>query len=77
MIGPQIVIAEDDAELLAILVRGLSEEGLKTRGVSTGAELIEDVQHTPADLLVVPLQGLPGRALGERRCLRRHLPPPF
>jgi len=58
VIAPQIVIAEDDAELRAVLTRGLAEEGFQTRGVATGGALLEDVQHAPADLLVIDV-GLP------------------
>jgi two-component system response regulator MprA len=58
MIGAQVVIAEDDAELRSTLVRGLAEEGFSTSGVSTGADLLAQVERTSPDLLVVDI-GLP------------------
>src|SRR5438876_8876429 len=58
MIEPQIVIAEDDAELRATLERGLAEEGFRTRGVATGGALLALVAEAPPDLLVVDV-GLP------------------
>jgi len=58
VIAPQIVIAEDDAELRAILVRGLAEEGFTALGVATGGELLDRVQRESPDLLVVDI-GLP------------------
>jgi two-component system, OmpR family, response regulator len=58
LIEPQVVIAEDDAELRATLVRGLAEEGFATRGVATGGELLDHVEKAPPDLLIVDI-GLP------------------
>jgi two-component system OmpR family response regulator len=52
------MIVEDDLDLRATLVRGLSEEGFVTTGIETGKELLElAVRETP-DLLVVDI-GLP------------------
>jgi two-component system, OmpR family, response regulator len=58
VIEPQVVIAEDDAELRAMLERGLAEEGFSPRGVASGGALLELVVHSPPDLLVVDV-GLP------------------
>jgi two-component system, OmpR family, response regulator len=58
MIGAQVVIAEDDAELRSTLVRGLTEEGFTASGVATGGELLSRVERTDPDLLVVDI-GLP------------------
>jgi len=58
VIAPQVVIAEDDAELRAVLLRGLAEEGFAPRGAATGGELLDQVQREAPDLLVVDI-GLP------------------
>jgi two-component system response regulator MprA len=58
VIEPQVVIAEDDAELRATLVRGLAEEGFATRGVATGQALLAALGGAVPDLLVVDI-GLP------------------
>ena len=53
-----VLIAEDDAELRQLLVRGLGEEGFGVDAVATGAELLERVQGAVPDALVVDI-GLP------------------
>ncbi len=58
VIEAQVLIAEDDAELRAMLVRGLAEEGFAARGVATGGELLARVEEAPPDLLIVDI-GLP------------------
>jgi DNA-binding response OmpR family regulator len=58
MTGPRLLIVEDDAELRAVLQRGLEEEGFSTETVRTGAELLERVEAAEPDALVVDI-GLP------------------
>jgi two-component system response regulator MprA len=58
VIGAQVVIAEDDAELRSTLVRGLTEEGFAASGVATGGELLLQLEQAVPDLLVVDV-GLP------------------
>jgi two-component system response regulator MprA len=58
MATARILIVEDDLELRELLARGLGEEGFDAEAVSTGAELLERVESTGADALVVDI-GLP------------------
>jgi two-component system OmpR family response regulator len=58
MTGPRVLIVEDDADLRGVLGRGLTEEGFHTSAVSTGAELLDQVDALAPDLLVVDI-GLP------------------
>jgi two-component system OmpR family response regulator len=58
VIAPQVLIAEDDSELRATLVRGLAEEGFGARGVASGHDLIEQVLQGAPDLLIIDI-GLP------------------
>ena len=53
-----MLIVEDDAELRAVLRRGLEEEGFAVEGVATGAELLARVEQSRPDALVVDI-GLP------------------
>ena len=53
-----IAILEDDPELQALLERGLAEEGFQPTLLSTGAELLEQVDELGADAFVVDI-GLP------------------
>ena len=53
-----IAILEDDPELQALLERGLAEEGFQPALLSTGAELLEQVDELGADAFVVDI-GLP------------------
>src|SRR5256885_8060979 len=55
---PRILVAEDDAERGGILVRGLAEEGFRTEGTATGADLLRRAIAGPPDALVVDI-GLP------------------
>src|SRR5207244_1643569 len=52
---PQVLIAEDDSELCATLVRGLEEEGFAARGFATGSELLARVALAEPDLLIVDI----------------------
>jgi two-component system response regulator MprA len=52
------VIVEDDVELQALLERGLAEEGFRAQAVSTGGDLLEQVDQLEPDALVVDI-GLP------------------
>jgi two-component system, OmpR family, response regulator len=58
VIEPTVVIVEDDLELRATLVRGLSEEGFAASGIASGTELLELAPREPPDILVVDI-GLP------------------
>ncbi|WP_405150060.1 response regulator transcription factor [Sphaerisporangium sp. NBC_01403] len=54
-----VAILEDDAQLRALVARGLAEEGFQVgTSVSSGAELLRNVEDEPPDLLVVDI-GLP------------------
>ena len=55
---PQILIVEDDAELRAVLCRGLDEEGFETAAVGSGEELLERVESSVPDALILDI-GLP------------------
>jgi two-component system response regulator MprA len=55
---PTILIAEDDADLRRLLVRGLAEEGFEATAVRTGAELLQATVAAPPDALIVDI-GLP------------------
>ena len=57
-VEPKVLVVEDDAELRAVLVRGLGEEGFSTTSVATGRELLERLEGELPDLLVVDI-GLP------------------
>jgi two-component system response regulator MprA len=52
------MVVEDDAELRALLRRGLEEEGLKVQAFATGSELLSEVDENPPDALVIDI-GLP------------------
>jgi len=58
VIGPRVLIVEDDLELRTVLLRGLAEEGFSTSGVGSGRELLERVAIEAPDLLVLDV-GLP------------------
>jgi two-component system response regulator MprA len=72
VIGPRVLIVEDDHELRSLLRRGLEEEGLRVEAVATGAELLARASSAPADLLILDI-GLPD-ADGRDLCqaLRAH-----
>jgi two-component system response regulator MprA len=56
--APHILIVEDDPELRMVLRRGFDEEGFSVDAVATGAELLERVEASTPDALVVDI-GLP------------------
>jgi two-component system OmpR family response regulator len=58
MTGQRLLIVEDDAELRAVLVRGLEEEGFRPESVRTGAELLARAEAAAPDAFVVDI-GLP------------------
>ncbi len=58
MTEQRVLIVEDDPELRGLLRRGLAEEGFRTEAVGTGAELLEWVEASEPDALVVDI-GLP------------------
>jgi two-component system, OmpR family, response regulator len=53
-----ILIVEDDEELRLVVARGLREEGFSVESVATGAELLERIDDTCPDALVIDI-GLP------------------
>ncbi|MEA2422256.1 MAG: hypothetical protein QOF55_1355 [Thermoleophilaceae bacterium] len=53
-----VAIAEDDADLRRMLVRGLEEEGFAVMPAGTGAQLLEQVERRTPDVLVIDI-GLP------------------
>ena len=53
-----ILVVEDDAEMLELLVRGLREEGFTAIGASSGHEAIERAEARDVDAMVVDV-GLP------------------
>ena len=58
MLGPTVLIVEDDPELRGVLIRGLREDGFEVEAVSTGAHALERVEHVRPDALVIDI-GLP------------------
>jgi two-component system OmpR family response regulator len=53
-----LLLAEDDAGLRELIVRGLREEGFEIEAVGGGAELLRSHDARPADLLILDI-GLP------------------
>ncbi|MEA2459409.1 MAG: hypothetical protein QOC95_2381 [Thermoleophilaceae bacterium] len=53
-----VAIAEDDADLRRMLVRGLTEEGFDVMAAADGGELLERVGQRTPDVLVIDI-GLP------------------
>jgi two-component system response regulator MprA len=53
-----ILIVEDDEELRLVVARGLREEGFSVESAATGAELLERIDDTGPDALVIDI-GLP------------------
>src|SRR3954447_12288740 len=58
MLQPRVLVAEDDAELRELLVRGLRRHDLDAAGVGTGAGLLAGTEEWRPDPLVVAI-GLP------------------
>jgi two-component system response regulator MprA len=58
MSAAQILLVEDDRELLAVIRRGLEEEGFSVSGVGSGAAAMEQISADPPDALVIDV-GLP------------------
>lgn len=56
--GQSIVIVEDDDELRTVVARGLREEGFTVDDVASGAQLLERIEQTTPDALVIDV-GLP------------------
>src|SRR3954464_9835424 len=54
----QILVVEDDAELLELLLRGLREEGFQAIGASSGHQALERAEAHDVDAMVVDV-GLP------------------
>src|SRR3954464_4835579 len=58
MLHPRVMVAEDDAELRELLVKGLRRHELEVTGVGTGAQLLAGTEEWRPDALVVDI-GLP------------------
>ena len=58
MLHPRVLVAEDDAELRELLVKGLRRHDLEATGVGTGAGLLAGTEEWRPDALVVDI-GLP------------------
>jgi two-component system, OmpR family, response regulator len=58
MLHPRVLVAEDDAELRELLVKGLRRHDLDATGVGTGAALLSGTEEWRPDALVVDI-GLP------------------
>jgi two-component system, OmpR family, response regulator len=58
MLQPRVLVAEDDAELRDLLVRGLRRHDLDVTGVGTGAQLLAGAEEWRPDVLIVDI-GLP------------------
>ena len=58
MLQPRVLVAEDDAELRELLVKGLRRHDLDATGVGTGAGLLAGTEDWGPDALVVDI-GLP------------------
>ncbi|MEA2413148.1 MAG: hypothetical protein QOC77_3709 [Thermoleophilaceae bacterium] len=55
---PRVALAEDDADLRRMLVRGLTEEGFEVTAASDGGGLLAAVEHEEPQVLVIDI-GLP------------------
>jgi two-component system OmpR family response regulator len=58
MLQPRILVVEDDAELSALVRRGLEREGLTVSERRTGAAALDAAEHDAPDALVLDI-GLP------------------
>jgi two-component system response regulator MprA len=58
VLQPKVLVAEDDAELRELLVKGLRRHDLDVSGVGTGAQLLSGTEEWAPDVLVVDI-GLP------------------
>ena len=58
MLGPRVLVVEDDAELRGVLERGLREEGFSVQTVATGFDALRHVDGVAPDVLVIDI-GLP------------------
>src|SRR3954462_8026098 len=61
MLHPRVMVAEDDAELRELLVKGLRRHELEVTGVGTGAQLLAGTEDWRPDARVVDI-GLPDPA---------------
>ena len=70
MLNPRVMVAEDDAELRELLVKGLRRHDLDVTGVATGAQLLAGTEKWRPDALVIDI-GLPdadGRDVRRTAC---------
>ena len=74
MTRPYVLVAEDDRELLGVLLRGLAEEELNVAGVTTGA-LLRGVRYTKdgaiTDSIVMRSRSGTVRRIEARHSLRK------
>jgi two-component system response regulator MprA len=63
MVGPRLLILEDDSALRGVLVRSLRAEGFEATAVSSGRELLERVREAAPQALIIDigLQDADGR----------------
>jgi two-component system response regulator MprA len=58
VIDPNVILLEDDAELCALVTRGLREEGFQVTTAASAGELLRQIGDSDPDALVVDI-GLP------------------
>src|SRR5690606_5639025 len=58
VLGPLVMLVEDDPALRSVVARGLQEEGLRCEGVATGADVLTAIGDTSPDIFVIDI-GLP------------------
>lgn len=58
MAEPSVLVLEDDAELRALIARGLGEDGFSVVGAATAAEFLRLISARSPDVLIVDI-GLP------------------
>jgi EAL domain-containing protein (putative c-di-GMP-specific phosphodiesterase class I) len=69
---PCILVAEDDLDLLEIVVALLKESGYRTVGVSNGAAAIEHLRKTDIDIVLTDIQMPDANGVDVLRSVREH-----
>ncbi len=74
--SPQLLVVDDDANLRALLLRYLGEQGFAVAGVADGVEMDRYLERHPVDLLVLDLMlpGEDGLSIARRLRASRNLP---
>lgn len=74
--SPQLLVVDDDANLRALLLRYLGEQGFAVEGVADGVEMDRYLERHPVDLLVLDLMlpGEDGLSIARRLRASRNLP---